>query len=306
MVHNETPHEKTNGRFDLFTSRGSAHPRWISVLALLMLLAACWIGYKAVFTPLEAATERIRRTGSIRIGYAVEPPFAFMDTQGKITGESPEVATAIWKHLGINRIEWVQADFGSLIPLLRAGRIDQIASGLFIRPERQKLVAFTHASACLEPALLVRKGNPLNLHSYEDFASRPGAKLAVLAGAVEGDDAAMAGVAAACIIKYPHPDIAIQGIRNTLVDGLALSGPSIQQLVQQYSDMEQALPFHAGSTPPGCGAFAFRKDDTQLRDQFDSVLKTFIGTAEHLELIRPFGFTEKNIPAPAAVQPSGE
>ncbi|MGN2393329.1 hypothetical protein ACTFO6_17800, partial [Pelomicrobium sp. G1] len=45
--------------------------------------------------------ERARREGSIRIGFADEAPFAYLDTQrGRVTGEAPEVARVILRRLG--------------------------------------------------------------------------------------------------------------------------------------------------------------------------------------------------------------
>ena len=46
--------------------------------------------------PSEGAAARIARTGVVRIGYAVEPPFAFVDAHGRGTGVSPGVGRAIW------------------------------------------------------------------------------------------------------------------------------------------------------------------------------------------------------------------
>lgn len=95
-----------------------------------MILAAVLAGSWSLRSASEDAAARIARTGMVRIGYAVEPPFAFVDAQGRVTGESAEMARAIWLRLGVERIEWMQVDCGSLIPHLRAGRINQIASGL--------------------------------------------------------------------------------------------------------------------------------------------------------------------------------
>lgn len=268
--------------------------RWLA--AAVMIAAAVLAGAWSLRSAFEDAAARIARTGAVRVGYAVEPPFAFIDAQGRVTGESPEVARAVWRRLGVERIEWVQADFASLIPQLRAGRIDQIACGLFIRPDRAKLVAFTAPSVCIEPALLVRKGNPLRLHSFQDLAGREGARLAVLAGAVEGDDAVRAGIPEDRVIAYPHLGVALESLRNGLADGLALSAPTIQQLANQYPEMERAVPFHNPTLTPGCGAFAFRLEDHVLRDRFDRELRGFLGGKAHLALIEPFGFTRESVP----------
>ncbi|MBV9773809.1 MAG: transporter substrate-binding domain-containing protein, partial [Gemmatimonadetes bacterium] len=74
----------------------------------------------------ESSLERIRREGVVRIGYAPEPPFAFRTADGRVTGESPEIARAVFRRLGVTRIRWVQTEFRSLIPELKTGRFDVI------------------------------------------------------------------------------------------------------------------------------------------------------------------------------------
>jgi polar amino acid transport system substrate-binding protein len=43
-------------------------------------------------------------------------------------------------------------------------------------------------------------------------------------------------------------------------------------------------------------AIALRKEDTDLYEAFNSELKKFIGTPEHVALVTPFGFGEDYLP----------
>lgn len=285
------------GRISLLPGRNS-------LLALVLLLLAILTSFYALLSSEESTADRVARTGVIRIGYAVEAPFAFVDDQGQVSGESPAVARAIWQRLGI-RMEWVQTDFASLIPQLRTGRFDQIASGLFIRPDRQQLVAFTRPSLCLQPALLVRQGNPLHLRSLADIANQEKARLAVIAGAVEAADAARVGIPKDRILAFATPDLAIQAMRQGQVDALALSAPAIKQLALTHADMQRTQPLTSPDTNAGCGAFAFRLSDTQLLHRFDQALAAYLGSSEHLHLLQPFGLGEEDLPPrpQAAAQP---
>ena len=109
----------------------------------------------AVFMHLsgDGSFERLHRAGSIRIGYAVEPPYAFLKPGGGVTGESPEVAKKIVARLGIARIEWRQSEFDLLVDELESDRIDVIASGMFITSERAARVRFS------EPTFHVLQGS---------------------------------------------------------------------------------------------------------------------------------------------------
>ena len=110
--------------------------------------------------PPRCVPARSGRPGFIRIGYAVEAPYAFLTPDGELTGESPEVAKRITSRLGIPRITWRQVEFASLIDELDAGRIDMIASGMFVTEERARRVAFSIPTFHTHQALLVRAGNP--------------------------------------------------------------------------------------------------------------------------------------------------
>ena len=264
---------------------------------MLLLLLAGATGLWSLRDPVESTQDRVFRSRTVRIGYALEAPYAFCDPAGQVTGESPEVVRIVWQRLGVETIEWVQTDFGSLIPQLQAGRFDQIASGLFIRPERERLVLFTAPTICPVPALLVRRGNPLVVHGYGDIAGKAEARLGVIDGAIEREDALRAGVPGERIYSYPYAGMAVQALRGGLIDGLALSAPSIEQLADANPDMQRALPFASLRVQEDCGAFAFRLADRSLRDRFNQELEQYLGSKAHVELIQSFGFTSDCLPS---------
>ncbi len=270
-------------------SQESALGHWTVLLSAGLLVLAILTGILFLVDPEESTLERITRTDVVRIGYAAEMPFAFEESQGRVTREAPEVARIIWQQLGIHRIEWVRTDFASLIPQLRAGRFDQIASNLFIRPDLRNLVDCTTPSSNIVPALLVRRGNPLGLHSYRDIVINEGVRLAVLDESAELTEARQAGIPPERIISYPNAKLAIQAIRTGISDCLARSAPPIRQLAAANEDMQRALPFEAASPPSECGAFVFRKNDSQLCSRFDQALRTFVGSREHRQLLQFLG-----------------
>jgi len=135
----------------------------------------------------DASLTRHRKEGVIRIGYALEAPYAFLTSEGEVTGESPEVARQIAVRLGISNVAWRLSEFATLIPKLEAGLIDVIAAGMFITPERAKRVNFSVPTFQVRQGLLVPKGNPRQLHSYRQAAEIVDIYIAVLAGSVEED-----------------------------------------------------------------------------------------------------------------------
>lgn len=111
----------------------------------------------------EDTLARVRREGAIRIGYAVEAPYAFVTPGGQVTGVDPELARLVASQLGLGSVRFRQTRFGGLLDDLDAGLVDAVAAGLFITPERQRRVRFTTPTAEVRASLLVRAGNPLGL-----------------------------------------------------------------------------------------------------------------------------------------------
>lgn len=236
----------------------------------------------------------------VRVGYAREPPFSYRDADGEVTGESPEVARRVLRRLGIEQVRWVLVDFNSLIPELRAGNIDVIAAGMFVTPERSALIAFSLPTARVGQGLLVRRGNPKDLHCYEDVAARPDVTAAVLDGAVEQHYLQELGVPENRIFTAPDAATAVAAVRLGRADCLALSAPTVNLMARDNPELEAARPFAdpviQGRLVMGFSAFGFRKSDKELLSAVNARLREFIGTPEHLETVRPFGFGPENLP----------
>lgn len=253
------------------------------VFALVLAATALW-------SNRDASWDRVRDAGVVRIGYALEAPYAFMTEAGRVTGEAPEIARQVAQRLGLAEPEWILTDFNRLIPELQAHRFDVIAAGLFITPERERVVAFSRPTAQVQPGMLVRRGNPSGLVSYADAAARSDVKLVALAGSVEARELAQLGVPTERLIISPDTISGLSLLRTGKVQGLALSLPTVRWMASSPDTNEwaQAVAMHA----EGKGAqvaFAFRQADQALREKWDGELAGFLGGAEHGLLEREFG-----------------
>ena len=123
-------------------------------VALLTGLSV-WL-VRAVVSGPDAST--VARSQSLRVGFAVEAPYAFINAQGRVTGEAPEVFRHMAQRVGIEQIDWIRLDFANLLPELRLGRIDAIAAGMYITPERAEQAAFTRPTATVRTAVVLREG----------------------------------------------------------------------------------------------------------------------------------------------------
>lgn len=246
----------------------------------------------------ESPLERAKKAGFIRAAFANEAPFGYATSDGKLTGEAPEIAKAIFRKMGVDSVDGVLTEWASLLPGLNAGRWDLVAAGMFITPKRCKQAAFSEPTYKLGQAFLVRAGNPKNLHSYEDVKKNPDVTFGVMAGAVERDYARRVGVPDNQVKEFPDQASMLSAVKAGRIDAVALTALSIQRMAEKGGDdVERASPFEQpGPWAVGYGAFAFRKEDKDLLREFNKHLKEFVGTKEHLHLVRPFGWTEDDMP----------
>ncbi|WP_028241508.1 ectoine/hydroxyectoine ABC transporter substrate-binding protein EhuB [Stutzerimonas azotifigens] len=246
--------------------------------------------------------DKIKESGSVRIGYANETPFAYTALDGSVTGESPEIVRKVFERMGIEKIEPVLTEWGSLIPGLRAGRFDLIAAGMYITPERCKQVIFTDPQYQLPDTLLVKAGNPKNLHSYEDIA-KSGAKLAIMAGTVNLAYARDGGISDDQILQVPDTAAQLQAVRSGRADAAVGTQLTMKGLAEKGGDSLEAIAeFKDDPAHTGYGALAFRPEDTALRDAINAELKGWLGSEEHLATVAPFGFDQSNVTDKTAAQ----
>lgn len=284
---------------------------WPGVVALAVLVASVGGCLFLATRPQRShvTLEQLRRRGVVPVGIANEEPYGYLDTvSGRITGEAPEVARVIFERLGVPRLDAVTSQFGALIPGLRAGRFDVIAAGMYITPERCRRVAFSRPTYRIGEAFIVRRGNPLDLHSYADVAADDDAILGVVNGTIELQYAQATGVPEDRIVILNDNVSALSAVRTGQIDAFAGTQLTVRSLLAKTEGeaLEEAEPFAQpvidGEEVWGYGAFAFRERDRGLRRAFDRELGRFLGTEAHLELVRPFGFTEDNLPGDATVE----
>lgn len=248
-----------------------------------------------------AGTSRDAGAGTLRVLYAIEPPFAFVDSHGRVTGEAPEVMRIVARRAGFREVEFVHAEFSQLLHDLMNGRAEVVASGVFVTPERARAVRFTRPTARVGTALMVAAGNPLDLHGLDDVAAHPEAVLALIDGAVEMSQARRAGVPPVRLQRHGDATSATVAVIEGRADALALSDVSIGYILTSsgFTGVEPAHPFRQpqrdGQDDAGWPAFALRIEDETLARRLDEALAGFLGSAEHRALVARFGFAPRNL-----------
>jgi polar amino acid transport system substrate-binding protein len=110
------------------------------------------------------------------------------------------------------------------------------------------------------------------------------------------------------IVRVPDALTGRVAVETGVVDGLALSAITIRwmTLQDQLGRTEMAQPFEQENLTQyqylGYGAVAFRQEDKQLRIAWNTALKDFIGSPEHLNLMNTFGFSLQELPGMVTTQ----
>jgi polar amino acid transport system substrate-binding protein len=244
---------------------------------------------------------KLQAEGKITVGFADEEPYGHLDANGELTGASVETAKAVFAELGIDEVEGQLADYAQLVPGLGAGKFDAITSGMAITPDRCESAIFSEPDMKYGEGLIVQKGNPLDLHSYEDIANNPDATISIMSGATEIDFVASEGVTDRQVQSAPDIAATIAAVESGRADAttgtemtliMALESANSDNL-EFVEDFEQ--PDIAGV--PSYGAVAFHPDNTELRDAFNEKLAVLKEDGTIQKILEANGFDpERNYP----------
>lgn len=114
------------------------------------------------------------------------PPFEYLDSKtGKLEGFEVELALAMCKEAGFEP-EVTMYKFDGILPAVVTGAVDMAASGLAMTPERAKKVLFVDPFYVSGITIIVPKGNPAGIKSFEDLK---GKRISVQIGSISYDRA---------------------------------------------------------------------------------------------------------------------
>lgn len=195
------------------------------------------------------------------------PPFETIDTAGKPTGVSVDLAKALGHSLGRPlRIENIP--FTGLIPSLKTGKIECIISSMTDTPERRASISFSDPYLTIGLALLVGKGS--SIQSIADL-DQTGKIIAVRQGTT-GEVWARAHIRQARILALEKESAAVMEVTQGNADGFLYDQMSVWKNAQEQPSTTRALlaPIQKENW-----AIALRIDSKDLREKINMFLQTF-------------------------------
>ena len=243
--------------------------------------------------------QELKDKGVVTVGFAGEAPYSF-EQDGNLTGATVALHREIFGNLGIETVEGVNADFGSLIPGLQANRFDVVSAGMSILPQRCEQAAFGDPEFNYTTALMVTQGNPKALKDMQSVKDS-GAQLATMTGAVESDYAESLGIEST---QVATPQDGMDAVTSGRADVFALTAISLNWMKTNNPgapvDVTESFVANIDGKPQvGAGATVFRTDDKELLEAYNAELaKITSDPQKYLDLVGEFGFTEEELPDP--------
>lgn len=263
------------------------------------LLATTLLSCLAANAAHAVTLDEVKQRGTLRVAIANEIPYGYTDMSGEAKGAGPDVAKHIAEELGIDNIEWVTTNFSSLIPGLQANRFDMVAAEMAILPDRCKQVIFSEPNSSYGEGLLVKQGNPKDIHAFEDFAKRDDIKVAIMAGADQLEMLQALGVPESRIVTISSNADAISTVATGRADAYAATSLTASELAKKGKNVDIVHDFTDpvvdGKEVRSWGAFTFNQDSASLRDAVNEQLAAYKQTDEWQNTLEQYGFTEADV-----------
>jgi polar amino acid transport system substrate-binding protein len=249
----------------------------IYILALVVVLS-----FMGCSTKIDTM-KRIKETNKIIWGTnAAFPPFE-MRQGDEVIGIDAEIAKRIADKLGVELVV-EDMEFEALMSALTSGKIDFIAAGFTVKPDRAEQVLFTDTYFKAVQVIIVMKDNQ-EIKGPEDLK---GKRIGVQ-NATTGDLVA-SKIEGAEVKRYNNGMEAVMDLKNGNIDAviiddlparmLAEKNPEVKILEEKPSEEEEY-------------ALAVRKGDTELQKVINEVLAEMKESGEIEELVKKYSLGEQ-------------
>ena len=249
--------------------------------------------------PAKAASLLEKGKGDgLQVAYYNYNPFAYVNAEGKVVGEQVEILRYVLGKMGLKIAREISTEWGNLIPGLKAKRFDVIAASMYVTPKRCKEVAFTEPTFGIKQGMIVKKGNPKKLSNYESVRDTDSV-LAAISGSAQVNWAKSVGIKESNIMQIPDTATGMAALRAGRADAFTTAAPGVRQVVAKSPENVEAVkPFGTvgGKYANPHGAYAVRKSETEFVVQFNKILKDFIGTPPHLEIMTTHNLHPSELP----------
>jgi polar amino acid transport system substrate-binding protein len=233
-----------------------------------------------MFTGVAAAEEKTYING-IDANY---PPFSFIDSKGEPDGFDIKAMNWIAKEMNF-KVVHQPTDWAAIIPSLKAGKIDLIASGMSVDEPRKQQVSFSICYYKTVMVLVAKNSNPIMPNQTMEADVKWGVQRGTSEANWIQDKLITDKEKKFKLQQYDSAPLAMEDVLNGRIDVAAVSQSSAEEF------MEKGMPLKIlGSygQPDDETAYACRKEDTELLNKLNEGLKRLMASAAWTELKKQY------------------
>ncbi|MBK1992189.1 transporter substrate-binding domain-containing protein [Campylobacter sp. 2018MI35] len=214
-------------------------------------ILALMFGIALLFNACDSSKSKNEISNHI-LKVGIEPtykPFDYKENS-KLTGFDVDLLEAIAKDLNIS-LNWVEMNFDGLIPALKTGKIDMIASAMSVTEERKKNADFSN-TYYMTKNLYIKRKDDASLTTKDDLANK---KIGVQLGTLQEN--AAKNIKNAIVEANADLNVAILALKNKKIDAIILDKDVAKGYLEQNTDLSSFFEEDDGSSG---FSFAFDKD----------------------------------------------
>jgi polar amino acid transport system substrate-binding protein len=211
------------------------------------------------------------------------PPFSYVDKSGNPDGFDVKALDWIAKEMGF-KVKHLPMDWDGVVPSLKAGKIDIVASGMSITDERKQQVSFTTPYWKIKQVLVARK----DAKATAGQALAGGNKIGVQRGTTEAkwieENLVKKGGKKFELVQYDSAQLAIEDVINGRIMAAAIDDAPARdavkkKLVKILGGFGMADEFYG---------YAVRKEDVDFLRKVNEGLKKLMKSSHWAELKKTY------------------
>jgi polar amino acid transport system substrate-binding protein len=245
---------------------------------------------------------QIQQRGFINAGYAIYPPYVFLDENAAVTGIFPDYTAEIAKRMGLSASNSIVMTSSAFIPSLGANRVDMLP-GYSYTPERAKVASFSSPVMYIPDCFLVRKDSGIT--SFDQLAgktvavARASAEETIAKGLIDQGKFNPKTLKEYSDFVTPIQDLQVKRIDAFLYDSVSflystLQNPSFNTTLTCIPIPPELEPATLGTKGGYAPVFYIvpKKNSARLVAKIDDIIKAMIADGTVAQIFAKYGLTE--------------
>jgi polar amino acid transport system substrate-binding protein len=239
----------------------------------------------------DPALAHLKAVG-LRVSFVNENPWSYVNDAGDFTGAEAELIKDCGSRLGFQVLP-ILTQWDAQLPGLASNRWDAIVAGMATTAARLEVAISTQPLYAYGARLLVQKGNPLNLHNWDDVA-KSGQTVGMVSGGFYQKTVEAKGIK---VVDYDSLDAEILDLLAGRIKIVANAETSLSQYVKTNADkpVEVADPWDYQGIGISYPSWYFQTANVATRDLINGCISEQKQDGKMKAILDQFGFNSGSI-----------